>query len=140
MGALIAGAKYRGELKRLKAVLNEIEKSEGKIILFIDGTITLFKAEGATDAGNFLKPKLARGELHCIGATTLDNTESILRRCGSGATLPENLSGAAYCGGYDIHSLCLKERFESTMVFDYRQCADRLRDFFDRYTRSLPAG
>jgi ATP-dependent Clp protease ATP-binding subunit ClpB len=76
MGALIAGAKYRGEFEeRLKAVLNEIEKSEGKIILFIDeihNIVGAGKAEGAMDAGNLLKPKLARGELHCIGATTLD--------------------------------------------------------------------
>jgi len=76
MGALIAGAKYRGEFEeRLKSVLNEIEKSEGRIILFIDeihNIVGAGKAEGAMDAGNLLKPKLARGELHCIGATTLD--------------------------------------------------------------------
>ncbi|NLT47787.1 MAG: ATP-dependent chaperone ClpB [Clostridiales bacterium] len=76
MGALIAGAKYRGEFEeRLKSVLNEIEKSEGKIILFIDeihNIVGAGKAEGSMDAGNLLKPKLARGELHCIGATTLD--------------------------------------------------------------------
>ncbi|MFA7659859.1 MAG: ATP-dependent chaperone ClpB [Anaerovoracaceae bacterium] len=76
MGALIAGAKYRGEFEeRLKSVLNEIEKSEGKIILFIDeihNIVGAGKGEGSMDAGNLLKPKLARGELHCIGATTLD--------------------------------------------------------------------
>lgn len=76
MGALIAGAKYRGEFEeRLKAVLKEIEKSNGKIIMFIDeihNIVGAGKAEGAMDAGNLLKPMLARGELHCIGATTLD--------------------------------------------------------------------
>ena len=76
MGSLIAGAKYRGEFEeRLKAVLSEIEKSDGRIILFIDeihNIVGAGRAEGAMDAGNLLKPKLARGELHCIGATTLD--------------------------------------------------------------------
>ena len=76
MGALIAGAKFRGEFEeRLKAVINEVEKSEGKIILFIDeihNIVGAGRAEGSMDAGNLLKPKLARGELHCIGATTLD--------------------------------------------------------------------
>lgn len=76
MGALIAGAKFRGEFEeRLKSVLNEIEKSDGRIILFIDeihNIVGAGKAEGSMDAGNLLKPKLARGELHCIGATTLD--------------------------------------------------------------------
>jgi ATP-dependent Clp protease ATP-binding subunit ClpB len=76
MGALIAGAKYRGEFEeRLKSVLKEVKKSEGRIILFIDEIHTIVgagKAEGSMDAGNLLKPMLARGELHCIGATTLD--------------------------------------------------------------------
>ncbi|MGA1712746.1 MAG: Clp protease N-terminal domain-containing protein, partial [bacterium] len=76
MGALIAGAKYRGEFEeRLKAVLQEVQKSDGEIILFIDELHTVVgagKTEGAMDAGNLLKPMLARGELHCIGATTLD--------------------------------------------------------------------
>ena len=76
MGALLAGAKYRGEFEeRLKAVLKEVQESEGQIIMFIDEMHTIVgagKAEGAMDAGNLLKPMLARGELHCIGATTLD--------------------------------------------------------------------
>src|SRR5262249_17784512 len=76
LGAMVAGAKYRGEFEeRLKAVLQEISAAEGQIILFIDELHTLIgagKPEGAMDAGNMLKPALARGELHCIGATTLD--------------------------------------------------------------------
>src|SRR5207247_6637225 len=76
MGSLVAGAKYRGEFEeRLKAVLEEIKNSEGRILLFIDELHTIVgagKSEGAMDAGNMLKPMLARGELHCIGATTLD--------------------------------------------------------------------
>ena len=84
MGALLAGAKYRGEFEeRLKAVLNEIKQSEGKIILFIDelhNIVGAGRAEGSPDAGNMLKPMLARGELHCIGATTLDEYRKYIEK------------------------------------------------------------
>src|ERR1700737_733908 len=84
MGALIAGAKYRGEFEeRLKAVLKEVQESQGEIILFIDELHTVVgagKAEGAMDAGNLLKPMLARGELHCIGATTLDEYRKYIEK------------------------------------------------------------
>ena len=84
MGALVSGAKYRGEFEeRLKAVLQEVKKSEGKIILFIDELHTIVgagKTDGAMDAGNLLKPMLARGELHCIGATTLNEYHKYIEK------------------------------------------------------------
>ncbi|WMW66137.1 ATP-dependent chaperone ClpB [Nitratidesulfovibrio liaohensis] len=84
MGALIAGAKYRGEFEeRLKAVLKEVEKAEGRIVMFIDELHTIVgagKTDGAMDAGNLLKPMLARGELHCIGATTLDEYRKYIEK------------------------------------------------------------
>ena len=84
MGALVAGAKYRGEFEeRLKAVLDEIKNSDGEIILFIDELHTIVgagKTDGAMDAGNMLKPMLARGELHCIGATTLDEYREYIEK------------------------------------------------------------
>src|SRR5690625_6783794 len=84
MGSLVAGAKDRGEFEeRLKSVLNELAREEGQIILFIDELHTVVgagKADGAMDAGNMLKPALARGELHCVGATTLDEYRQYIEK------------------------------------------------------------
>ena len=84
MGALVAGAKYRGDFnRRLKAVLEEVKNSDGNIILFIDELHTIVgagKTDGVMDAGNMLKPMLARGELHCIGATTLDEYRQYIEK------------------------------------------------------------
>ena len=108
MGALVAGAKYRGEFEeRLKAVLNEVKKSEGGIILFIDELHTIVgagKTEGAMDAGNLLKPMLARGELHCIGATTLNEYRQYIEK---DAALERRFQPVmverTLCGGHHCH-------------------------------------
>ena len=107
MGSLIAGAKYRGEFEeRLKGVLDEVKGAEGDIILFIDEMHTLIgagKSEGAMDASNLLKPALARGELHCIGATTLDEYRKYVEKdAGAAAALPAGVRRRADRRGHDL--------------------------------------
>ena len=107
MGSLIAGAKYRGEFEeRLKGVLDEVKGAEGDIILFIDEMHTLIGAgasEGAMDASNLLKPALARGELHCIGATTLDEyRKHVEKDAGAAAALPAGVHRRADGRGHDL--------------------------------------
>ncbi len=107
MGALIAGAKYRGEFEeRLKAVLKEVQESQGEIILFIDELHTVVgagAAEGSMDASNLLKPMLARGELHCIGATTLGRVSQTCRKGPrAGTALPAGVRRPAERRGYDL--------------------------------------
>ena len=108
MALLLAGAKYRGDFEeRLKGVLKEVAQDEGQTILFIDEIHTMVgagKSEGSIDAGNMLKPALARGELHCIGATTLERIPQVRRegRC-AGAPLPEGAGGRAQRGRHHRH-------------------------------------
>ena len=105
---MVAGAKYRGEFEeRLKAVLKEIESAAGEVVLFIDEMHTLVgagRADGAMDASNLIKPELARGVLHCVGATTLDEyRKHIEKDAGLGPALPGRLCGRADRRGHDQH-------------------------------------
>ena len=108
MGALVAGAKYRGEFEdRLKAVIKEVTDSDGELILFIDEIHTLVgagAAEGAMDAANILKPALARGELHAIGATTLSEYRKFIeKRQGTGAQVADRCGWRTYHGRHGFH-------------------------------------
>ena len=147
MGALVAGAKYRGEFEeRLKAVLEEVKKSEGQIILFIDELHLIVgagKTDGAMDAGNMLKPMLARGELHCIGATTLDEYRQYIEK---DAALERRFQPVMVDepSVEDTISILrgLKDRYE---VYpwrkDHRQCTGSGgNSFTPLYFRPFPAG
>ena len=128
LGALLAGAKYRGDFEeRLKAVLNELVKQEGRIILFIDEIHTMVgagKAEGAMDAGNMLKPALARGELHCVGATTLDEYRQFIEK---DAALERRFQKVLVDEPSDIDTIAilrgLKERYELHHAVDITDSA-----------------
>jgi len=116
MGAMIAGAKYRGEFEeRLKAVLQEVTAAAGAYVLFIDEMHTIVgagKADGAMDASNLLKPALARGELHCIGATTLDEYKNTLRRTRRWLGASSRLRLGANRRGHDLDPARLKDKYE----------------------------
>ncbi len=134
MGSLVAGAKYRGEFEeRLKAVLSEVRKSEGRILLFIDELHTIVgagKTEGAMDAGNLLKPMLARGELHCIGATTLNEYRQYNRKGRRpGAAVPARHGQRAHGGGHRGHPARAEGALRGVpRREDPGQCPDRRRD------------